>query len=163
MSLEVETGTGSANAESYASVSLADTYLARRGYTLWATLSETEREQALRRATTFMGRYAWKGQRQSELQALDWPRTGVTANRFMVSAASVPQPVMHACIELAFRAASGELAPDQTQAVLSKAVGPIAVTYQAGSSTTRRFPGLDALIGAYVLGNPGGTLSVQRA
>lgn len=162
MSLEVETGTGSASAESYASVALADTYLAARGYSLWPGLSQSEREQSLRRATTFMARYPWKGQRQSSTQALDWPRVGVQAHRFAVDGDQVPQPVVHACIELAFRAASGELAPDQTQAVLSKSVGPISVTYQPGSTASRRYPSLDALIGAYVTGSLGAQLAVSR-
>lgn len=162
MSLEVETGTGSASAESYASVALADTYLAGRGYSLWSTLSVTEREQALRRATLFMGRYPWKGQRLSSTQALDWPRVGVQAHRFAVDGDRVPQPVVHACIELAFRAAAGELAPDQTQNVLSKTVGPISVTYQAGSTASRRYPTLDALLGAYVTGGIGTQLTVSR-
>lgn len=50
MTIEVETGSGSATSESYASTSDVDTYQSNRGVTLWATLSTAEKEQALRRA-----------------------------------------------------------------------------------------------------------------
>ena len=62
MSLIVEDGTGMETAESYASVAQADARLAALGMTNWATLTTTEKEQALRRATVAMaraGRMPW--------------------------------------------------------------------------------------------------------
>lgn len=44
MALEVEDGSGKANADSYISVADADAYFAARGITLWATMQEVEKE-----------------------------------------------------------------------------------------------------------------------
>ena len=80
MSLNVETGTGASNSESYASVTNADTYHSNRGNSLWATLTTPEKEQALRRATDYMEqvyRKRWKGVRVNATQALSFPREWV--------------------------------------------------------------------------------------
>ena len=66
MALIVEDGTGLETAESYASVAQADARLAALGMTNWATLTTTEKEQALRRATVAMVQFfggRWKGAR----------------------------------------------------------------------------------------------------
>ena len=78
MSLIVEDGTGRADAESYASVSVADAYHTARGNTAWAALATTAlKEAALRKATDYLGQtygLRWKGYRMTTTQALDWPR-----------------------------------------------------------------------------------------
>jgi hypothetical protein len=76
MALVVEDGTARADAESYCSVAAADTYHANRGNTVWAALTQTVKEQCLRKATDYMVVYrnAWDGYRKTTTQALDWPR-----------------------------------------------------------------------------------------
>lgn len=76
MALIVEDGTGRANADAYVSLAEADAYFLTRN-TAWATISEANREAAIRFATawiddTYVG--LWKGARVNEFQALAWPR-----------------------------------------------------------------------------------------
>lgn len=156
MALETETGTGSATAESFCSVADADAYHAARGVTLWATLSTTEKEQALRRGTDYMSqtyRLRWTGYRKNDTQALDWPRYDAvkpdsTVGRFMAYFADniVPTEVRNACAELAFRAASGELAADVGQAVTERTVGPITTKFAPGSVAVKRYVAVDRLL-----------------
>lgn len=170
MALETETGTGSATAESFCSVADADTYHAARGTTLWATMTTTEKEQALRRGTDYMGqtyRLRWAGYRKSDSQALDWPRYDVpkpdtSAGRFMAYYDDdvVPVEVRNACAEMAFRAASGELAADQGQAVIERTVGPITTKYAAGSSAAKRYVAVDRLLAPLL--TDGGSSSALR-
>lgn len=144
MSLIVEDGTMVAGAESYASVSDADTYLSSRGITTWANLLQPEKEQALRRATDFMREYPWKGYIIDTEQALDWPRQKVyVVNNIEVANDFIPLGVKNACIELAWRGAGGPLNPDiqgdDTNRFITKKVervGPVDVetTYASRGS-----------------------------
>jgi hypothetical protein len=119
MALVVEDGTGLANAESYASVADADTRLAARGFALWDTMSEAEKEQALRRSTDYMVqvyRNRWAGTRVTTTQALDWPRIDVP--RLDVAGSyseypsdELPAEIVWACIDLAYKGAGGPLTP----------------------------------------------------
>lgn len=152
MALETETGTGSETAESFCSVADADAYHAARGYTLWATMSEVEREQTLRRATGYMQqtyRTRWAGCRVYSVQALDWPRYDVPRRDYgdYYPSDTVPREVRDACAELAFRASSGELAADLGQQVTERTVGPITTKYAAGSTSAKRYRAVDMLLG----------------
>ncbi len=157
MTLIVEDGTGLADAESFCSVADADTYHSNRGSSLWETLLEEEKEQALRRATDYMEQAygdSWAGYRYGAVQALSWPRYNVPykdlardgrlyypetygAGYYPVDA--VPVAVVRACAELALRAASGELAPDigTTDLVKREKVGPIETEYVVGAAYVR--------------------------
>jgi len=180
MAIIVENGTGLANAESYASVAAADTYHANRGNTLWATMSVGEKEAALRRATDYMRqayRLRWKGARLNETQALDWPRNFVEREDFQAALTyggqgyggyhyyasdAVPSEVADACCLAAFKAASGDLAPDIEPLAIREKVGPIEVERAAGSARVVRYQALDNIL-APLLKRGGGTLMVTRA
>lgn len=170
MALTVEDGTGKAGAESYASVATADTYLAARGYTLWATMSEAEREQALRRATEYMeGAYGlkWQGYRRTDTQALAWPRYDVPkpdTDGYYYDDDEIPAAVVNACCMLAFKAASGELAEDLDAPVTEETVGPITVRYAQGARQFKKFRSVDmALSGLLTNGGSGSSVRVVRA
>ena len=152
--MALNTETGGAAAESYSTVAQADAYHAARGNTLWAPLTTTEKEQALRRATDYMAVYAgrWKGIRTSLAQALDWPRYGVVANGYDLASDVVPVPVANACAELAFRGAKGDLAPDLGAQKQSVKVGPIETTYAAGTRQTTKFQAVDNMLMPYLSG-----------
>lgn len=159
--LIVEDGTGKADAEAYISVADADTYFADRGYTLWAGLSEAEKEQALRRACDYMeGVFAsrWYGDRASTTQALSWPRTGTDYDSDVV-----PVQVKRANAELAFRAAQGELLADQGAQVKSEQVGPISVEYAEGARQSTRYAAVEAMLASAGLIAGGSTIKVVRA
>lgn len=181
MALEVEDGTGKANAESYISVADADTYFSNRGYTLWATLMEAEKEQALRRSTDYMlqvYRLKWKGTRVTGTQSLDWPRNWVlrddyefaTQNGAQVIGArqyypadEVPTEVKNACAELAFKAAGGDLAPDIAQRVVREKVDVLEVEYDRYGVPYTQYRAIDNLLAPFLKDVGGAIRKVVRA
>jgi hypothetical protein len=169
MALVVETGSGLAYAESYASLSDAAAYHAARGNAAWDDLDADVQEQALRRATDFMvGQYGprFAGFRVTTTQALDWPRIGVRAKSIAggLTYASdiVPLAVRNACAALALRAVSKTLAADQGQRKASVTVGPITTVYAAGSTPASQFPEVDAMLRPYLKAAAGQILMVRR-
>lgn len=160
--LIVEDGTGLADADSYCSREFADAFLAARGLTLWAGMLEDERDQALRRATEHMLRVyrrRWLGYRATTTQALDWPRVDVPmADAAVVDGVvpeypegTVPAVVQQACAALAFKAAFGDLAPDDGgQRVKRETIGPITTEYEF---VVKKLPAIDGLL-APLLGTP---------
>lgn len=175
MALETEDGTGKADAESYASVAEADLYFSNRGYTLWATLTTEEREQALRRATDYMGevyRLRWTGTRLTSTQALDWPRYLVpmvdSPGGYGVLPAYYPQdevPVLvkSACCYLAFKASQGELAPDLDRRTTREKVDVIEVEYSDRGPQFVVYRAADNMLKPFLSGNGGSMMKVVRA
>jgi hypothetical protein len=157
MSLITEDGTGMSNAESYISVADADAYHAARNATLWATLTTSDKEAALRRGVDYLMqayRTRWKGYRAQALQALDWPRNSVvlsdTASQYVVPYNTIPVEVKNACAEIALRAAAGPLAGDLKQGVVEKTVGPLRVKYDSYSPQHNRYRAIDMLLRSYI-------------
>jgi len=174
MTIIVEDGTGLSTAECYASVAECDTRLAARGFALWATMSTTEKENALRRATDYMVqvyRLRWAGTRMTSAQVLDWPRAMVPKRDVLgsgyrsfpnyYSPTVVPTEVKNANIDLAYKAAAGELAPDLQPQVASETVGSIAVQYIPGSRQTVKYRAIDNMLSMLLL--DGGSNSFIRA
>jgi hypothetical protein len=176
MSLNVETGTGASNSESYISVASADTYFSDRGNTTWSVLTTAQKEQALRKATDFMlQRYRpyWLGYRNSSTQALDWPRAYVSINpaevvyQLDISNTIVPVEVQRACAELALRSTTytDGLLPDVSDLVTEETIGPITTKYDSRSPDTPLYKSIDAMLSIYL--KDGGMNSfvstVQRA
>ncbi len=166
MTLIVEDGTGKSDAESYVSVADTDTYLLNLGYTVWAKLNTQENEQALRRATKYMGqayRLRWIGSRKTSTQALDWPRVdAVDYEGFEYSDSVVPQLVKNACAELSFKAASGELVQDMTQTVVREKVDKIEVEYAKGSVANTKYTGIDLSLRPILVSASYGGLLLER-
>ena len=172
MSLVVETGTGLADAESYASVAAADAQCARLGVSGWGDLTEEMKEIALRNATRFMlatYRTRWDGRRVYQAQALDWPRYDVCADGWSVLSTVVPPEVVSACIELAVRAGAGEqLLPDLetgNNQIKRDKVGPLETEFFENSvDAGARFVAVDRMLAPY-FGSTGGAgmMKVVRA
>ncbi len=178
MAIIVEDGTAKVDAESYATVEQVDTYQSTRGVTLWATLSTNEKEQALRRATSYMSqayRLRWQGCRATTTQALDWPRDlvprvdyyagagfGYGSDLNFYAADTVPTEVVQACCIAAFKAAFGDLAPDIEPLAIREKVGPIEVERAPGSLRVVRYQALDNIL-APLIKHGGGSLMVMRA
>jgi len=174
MALITESGSGLADAESYCSVAFATTHHAARGNAAWAALaSDTVREQLLRRATDYMVqvyRLRWAGYRLLTTQALDWPRywvpvpdavsgyTGLGGPSYPVDV--VPPEVARACADLALKAATADLAPDLSQAVKSKSVGPVKIEYQDYSQATKTYRAIDNLLAPFLTGQ--GSIRLMR-
>ncbi len=127
MALIVETGEGLPDADSYVSLDDAIAYHAAQGNTAWAaaTVTDEQREVALRRATAYVdSRYRFRGSPLTVVQALEWPREGpglIWPNR----------RVIHATCELALRALAGPLYADVAAEgrIKSETVGPIKTDY----------------------------------
>lgn len=155
MALVVEDGTGLTTAESFASVADADTRLAALGLSLWADeMNTAEKEQALRRATTFMEqswRSRWQGNRKTLEQALSWPRYEVCVDGFPIPGTIVPVDVENACIDLAYKAAFGDLAPDIERAIIREKVGPLETEWSAHGSQATQYRAINMTLSPYLL------------
>ena len=147
---------GDATADSYASVAQADAWHVGRGNAAWAALTETAKETALRRATTWID--ATYGSRFGALpvyprvQALAWPRTGATdADGYAVPSDAIPVEIVRAASEAALREAltPGSLSPDYvaSAAVVREKVGPLEVEYRGSSGASSVSPVLTVVDG----------------
>ena len=164
MALVVETGTGSATAESYCSVADADARATALGNTAW-TGTDAAKEAALRRATQYMEqayRGRWKGTRLYRVQALSWPRYGAEVDGYTLDSNIVPRDVANACADLALRALADDLNADQSQAVKREKVGPIETEYADYSAPGTRFVAVDMALSSYLRGS-GASVPLYRA
>jgi hypothetical protein len=172
MALIVEDGSIVAGAESLVSVAEATTYHSNRGNSEWAALaSDTVREQALRKATDYIGqvyRARWAGSRVSSIQTLDWPRAYVPRDDLKGASIEnldfnggiyfypndeVPTEVKNACAELALRASTDDLLPDLTQAIIREKVDVLETEYDKYSSQLPRYSAIDRLLMPFLRGS----------
>jgi len=170
MSLVIESGSGSATAESYISVEDASAYFTARGVTTWDALDTGEatvnREAALRKATDYLTavyRDRWEGVRYTEDQALDWPRAGVVRDSWQVDTDEIPIEVQRAEAELALKSASDDLLADQTQGVVKEKVGVIEVEYNPNSPAATRYKQIESMLRPYLNSVAGCNVPLVRA
>lgn len=165
MALDVTVG--GASAESYASVAEAEAYLTARAVadSVFKSKGVPEKEGALRKATDYIDSYyKFKGTKNTDAQALQWPRADVEAFGYYVPADSIPQRVKRATIELAVKAIAGELAPDvSAQLVTAEQVGPLSVSYSDNQRNSGRvlYDLVDMLLEPYTGGR--GQIPLVRA
>ena len=182
MALVVEDGTGKSDAESYISVADADAYFTKRGNTTWLALTETVKEQLLRKATDYLVqvyRMRWKGVRVSATQALDFPRNFMEREDYEAStingyqmlggnyyypADDVPVEVANSCAELAYKANSATLAPDLSRATIREKVDVIEVEYDKSQPQYTQYRAIDNALAPYLATGSSGTFrKVLRA
>lgn len=165
MALIVENGTGLSTAESFISVTAADTRHSNLGNTNWATLSTAQKEEALRRGTIYMEqayRDRWQGNRHVTTQALSWPRNGVVVDGFItVESNIVPADIANACADLAFKASAEDLAPDLERAIVRDKTGPIETEWDRASPQAKRFRSIDMALAPYLKGGSGSARLVR--
>jgi hypothetical protein len=154
MPLVVETGSGSATANSYASVAQANDYVSLRKLGDWSALAPLAREAALVAATDYLEEvYAslWLGQRLTQAQALSWPRQNVIVEGFTLPATVVPNEVSKACILLAIKVGAGEtLLEDQGQRVIKEKIDVIETEYAEFSDPRTRYLQVDQTLAKYL-------------
>jgi hypothetical protein len=164
MSIVVEDGTGLSNSESYCTVAFADNYHADRGNDAWENVDN--KEAALRRATDYIEQVYGQnfiGSRVNGTQALSWPRNSVYCNGYVVASNSIPNPLINATAELAYKAAQGNLSPDLTQGIKREKIGAIEVEYDNYSVQYTRFRSVDNLLAPLMTVAAGGAFkAVQR-
>lgn len=165
----VETGSGSASANSYSSVAAATTYHEAYGNPqAWTAAGLYAQQDALRQATRALDvRYGswWSGVRVGSTQALDWPRAYVyDAAGNAVPTTTIPTRLQQATAILALLHIQGEdILPDtQTGAdikseTLSSASGASkSVTYIGGKRADTQFPIIDRMLATSGLTSGGG-------
>jgi len=156
--LIVEDGTEVANADAYATLVYIADYHDKNGNTAWAAITnDATREGYVRKATAYMTQMyieRWKGYRVTSTQPLDWPRAWVElpASVFggYVDQSTIPNEVKNACAELALKASTDSLMPDQTQNVKEEIVGPITIKYSEFSAQAVRYSSVDAILSPYL-------------
>ncbi len=140
MALIVEDGSGLSNSEAYASVAEADAYFTARNNEAWDLLEDPDKEIALRKAADFMTqqyRSRWQGYKRTREQAMDWPRYEVIVDGYEIPSDTIPKELKLASFELAVRASTAELLPDEPTASIVKRqkAGPLEIEYQDGTDT----------------------------
>lgn len=155
MALIVEDGTGLATAESFISVTDADSYFTAHGSpSAWSDLTTAQKESALRYATLWVDRrYAWPGEiRYPETpQALSFPLETGAEDMQGRELAAVPQAVKDATCEAALAHVAGALneLPGLTGVaglVESATVGPLSVKLSKSAPAARSFSPIDRIL-----------------
>ena len=155
----VETGTGSATANSYCSEATATAYHETYGNPdPWLAATPFDHQDALRQATRALDfRYGsyWSGIRVGSTQALDWPRAyAYDAAGNPIAATTIPARLQQATAILALMHIQGENIMPSTQTgadikseTLSSASGASkSVTYIGGKRAETQFPIIDRML-----------------
>lgn len=104
--LVVETGSGLANSNAYLTLAEAQAIAdARLHVSTWTSATADQRTVSLIWATRLLDTLVtWNGTKNSDTQALQWPRTGVTErNGWLIDNDVVPQWLKEAVFEFALR------------------------------------------------------------
>jgi hypothetical protein len=146
-SFTVETGSGTANANSYVPSTFADDYHDSCGNSVWATYDVATKQAAIVRATFYIDKRfgrKFRGYKLSSIQPLQWPRLDAfdDSGYMFGNDGNLPPQLMKACAEYALRAAIYmTLAPDPLLPApvqdLSDAAGPRATEVITGTVTRK--------------------------
>lgn len=144
MAFIVEDGTAKADATAYCTTTFVDNYFADQGgHTVWDALSDTQKQQAIVKATRYIDQRfhrRFRSQQRTRLQSLEWPRDAVhfPDGSLWVSSTEIPTELQQACAEYAVRAASADLVSDPAESREPESettkVGPISTTITYRSS-----------------------------
>lgn len=153
MALDVETGSGSATADSYTSVDDFKVFCKARNYDP-ADFDVPVIEAAIREAADYLDtNWRFKGQRKTAGQMREFPRTGCI-DFSGYEATGVPTRVKMANQELAWKrlSTSKPLASDLDRGgmVVSESVGPISTTYAQGAPPGTVWSQAEAFLKPYI-------------
>jgi len=149
MNFEIETGTGSSTATSYASVANYTSYWLDRGETI--VDADASIQAWLNIATEYIDNaYTFTGNVATQDQALEWPRYGVY-DKFgkEIVSNTVPSSLIKAVCYLAKQAKSNDLNKVNT-GLKSINYGPVSKTFSSNSSETA-YPYIDTLLKYYLV------------
>jgi hypothetical protein len=158
--LVVETGSGSASANTFVSledaVAFADTLLF---IDAWDALGADRQEVLLLEAARWLNRFTWRGAPSTTTQALAWPREDVTdRDHRPIARDTIPAFLIEAQVRLAVWLATQAASPFEgtgLQPQTELAVGPLRLTPAAGAE----MPGdILALLAPVLAGAGGGRL-----
>lgn len=148
--LVVEDGTGLSNADSYISVTDANTYISafKGANAVWDAAATLDKTIAARQAAQWLKKFQWKGRREFSAQSLDWPRmyvyddTGVMVD-------GVPIGVIYAAAEVMFLIITGvtiSVDVDKSKQVKRKKIDVLEWEWEAGASNQPSFPEINRLV-----------------
>lgn len=165
MALTVEDGTGLAAADSFISVTDADTYFTNHGSpSAWTGLTNANKESALRYATLFINhRYQWPGMILVDTQALALPRKfGYDEEGRSLADDEVWSQVEQATCEAALAHVSNALNQilQRGGMIDSLSVGSISIDFSSFAPPTAAYPYIDLILSGIVQVDDSG---VQRA
>lgn len=135
MALIVENGTEVAGANTYASDAEFIAYAAARGKTIASTA--TNREIQLIKAMDYIEghRAKFKGTKNNQLQALQWPRYNVVIDTYYLDSDEIPQELKEAQMEAAIFINSSEILKSGTiQNISREKLDKLEVAYFSGGS-----------------------------
>lgn len=148
MPITLVTTAGAANANSYASVNEAETYMsehfiAQALVAKWNNLSTDQKSAVLIRAAQLLDQYiSWRGDIATDEQALSWPRANAL-DRYgrVIDAASIPLFIKQFQIETAVWVMDQSgIVPEATVGEYdSIKVGPIEVNFNEAGATKRQW------------------------
>jgi len=129
MAIIAEDGTGKTNSNSYVSEAELTTYASDRGVTITGTNAVL-----LIQAMDYVEQQNFKGTKNTDAQALQWPRYNVYIDTYYIESDSIPQLLKEAQMELAL-SIDGGLNPltNEGRATKREKVDVIEVEYMDGA------------------------------
>ncbi len=134
---ELVTTPGAANANAYVSLGVAEQYHSDRpaAGTTWAEASDEEKTAAILWATKLLDSLIdWNGYVVDDVQALLWPRVGMTyPSGYFVPQDVIPIQLQHATAEYARQLLVSDRVADsgiETQGITSIKAGPVSLTFK---------------------------------
>lgn len=141
MPISVVDTVGGTTSNSYVSVDYATAYIDIYGMTeairtSWTAAGSDDKARSLIVASRDLDMYMlWNGHKSSDLQALEWPRTGT-----MYLSNEIPEPLKQAVTEFALWRLQNESPVTDIVAFDSISVGPIKIDYNDNmTGTTRKY------------------------
>lgn len=128
---------GAVDANSYVTVAETDAYFADSfGRGRWGSASQTDREALVITASRTLDQYmTWAGQKTTEEQSMEWPRTGTYGKTHIPYPDDIiPGPVKFATMELAYYILENGSLSFADQTVDMVKVGPIEVEFTPRST-----------------------------
>lgn len=160
MAIVIEDGTQVAGANSYVTEAELTAYATARGITLTGTA-----EPLLIQAMDYIESRRFKGDKMTKAQPLQWPRSGVYVDGYLIENDEIPGKLKSAQLALAVAIDAGNnpLATS-TQAVKREKVDVIEVEYQDGTSSSPYIASVQAYLSDLIIPGSGfGTATVTRA
>ena len=156
----VEDGTGVAGANSYVTEAELTTYATDRGVTLTGSP-----DVLIIQAMDYVEVQSFKGEKASETQALEWPRTGVYIDGVLIDSDAIPDQLKALEMRVALDIDAGsDPSGVSSQNVKQETVfGAVSVTYQDGSGVSNVSKQATALLSKLTVGGGGvNQFSVMR-
>lgn len=135
----VEDGTGLIDADSFVDIAYSDDYFSARGVTSWETLTLSEKEILLVKATDYIDNvFDWLGKKSTPEQSLNFPRIELyTKDGYAVD--GIPKQLKDCVCECALILSQNKTlfkTENENGAVTSEHIGSLSFTYDVSQKIT---------------------------